>query len=71
MMYKEEDQNEWILNKLIGKIALKIMQNAPNIPNACVKRNMMTCTLSPSIFHTDKPKKNATSNNAVEMTPML
>jgi len=71
MMYKEEDQNEWILNKLIGNIALKIMQNAPSIPNAWVNRNMMTCILLPSIFHTDKPKKNTISNNAVEMIPML
>ncbi len=71
MIYKEEDQNEWILNKFIGNSALKIMQNAPNIPNTCVNRTMMTCTLLPSIFHTDKPKKNTISNSAVEMIPRL
>jgi len=52
-------------------MALIIIQNAPNIPNACTNRNMMICTLLSSIFHKDKPIKNTISNNAVEMIPML
>lgn len=70
-IYKEVDQNEWIVNKLIGNIALMIIQNAPNIPDTCVNRSMMICTLLSSIFHTDKPRKNTISNNAVEMIPIL
>jgi len=70
-IYKEEDQNEWILKKLIVNIALIIMQNAPDIPNACVNRSMMVCTLLASIFHADNPRKNSKSNTALEMIPML